>query len=336
MPSLLLRPQTEPTRCARHGAGVVTLALLLGVGLVISAVTAPGLAQTDTDAQIAGLETEAMGALNAQDFEAALAPLNELIELAPEQPNYWVLYGNALRALDDLPGALQSYEQALAVAPRDVPALSAAAVVLERLQEVEKAFQHLEQAADIGLPSNVMRESPEFTAMRGYKQRFAIAVGKAVRRENPCKQEGPYDDFDFWIGEWDVYVGGVKRADSSITREFNGCLIRERYSNATGFQGESLNYYDPETDAWKQNWVDRTGGIVRYTGRSPSRDVMQMSGANTNYRGETQLAEVTWTRNSDGTVHHVIEQSTDNGETWSVYFDGIYVKKGQTLPAAYR
>ena len=37
--------------------------------------------------------------------------------------------------------------------------------------------------------------------------------------------------FDFWIGDWDIYVGSQKGAENLITREMNGCMIRERYSS---------------------------------------------------------------------------------------------------------
>ena len=91
--------------------------------------------------------------------------------------------------------------------------------------------------------------------------------------------------------------------------------------------GESINYYDPETRRWKQNWVDSTGGIVRYTGGLVEEGVMKMEGANTTVNGVTKRARVTWTRLEDGRVHHLIEHSKDDGKTWTPAFDAIYARR---------
>ena len=39
------------------------------------------------------------------------------------------------------------------------------------------------------------------------------------------------------------------------------------------------------------------------------------------------INRVTWTPNEDGSVRQFWESSTDNGDTWSVAFDGLYTPK---------
>jgi hypothetical protein len=142
----------------------------------------------------------------------------------------------------------------------------------------------------------------------------------------PCRQGGPYDDFDFWLGDWDVMVRGTKRAENLITKEMNGCIVRERYTNEQGYAGESINYYDAGTRTWKQNWVDILGGVVQYEGKLSKEGVMEMEGSSTDANGEEQMAKVTWTLLPDGRVHHVIEQSSNRGHDWKKFFDALYVK----------
>ena len=146
----------------------------------------------------------------------------------------------------------------------------------------------------------------------------------------PCLEGGRYDDFDFWIGDWDVMVRGKKRAENLITKEMNGCIIRERFRNEQGYDGESINYYDPGTRTWKQNWVDAQGGVVRYEGKLRKEGVMFMEGWSTSADGEEQMAKVTWTLLPDGRVHHVIEQSANRGYDWKKFFDALYVKSDRS------
>ena len=38
------------------------------------------------------------------------------------------------------------------------------------------------------------------------------------------------------------------------------------------------------------------------------------------------VQRITWSKNADATVRQVWESSTDGGKTWTVAFDGKYVK----------
>ncbi len=243
----------------------------------------------------------------------------------PTDISSWTGLGRARRSLDQLDLAVAAYEQALALDGESFTALVGMAITYERLERLDRAFGYLEKIAGMGITPLTLKDNPAFAGLREH-ERFAVSVGIAERAANPCRQGGPYDDFDFWIGDWDVYVNERKGPRNVITKEMNGCIVRERYKNA-GYEGESINYVDPESGRWKQNWVDSSGGIVRYAGGLAEDGVMKMEGANTGPDGKTQLARVTWTRLEDGRVHHVIEQSKDDGESWQPYFDGTYVAR---------
>ena len=60
----------------------------------------------------------------------------------------------------------------------------------------------------------------------------------------PCS-DPTYRQFDFWLGEWEVRkLDGTLAGTNRISKEYGGCVLRERYSNAQGYSGESLNTYD--------------------------------------------------------------------------------------------
>ncbi len=292
---------------------------ILGAALGLALLVSPASAE-DADE----LRQRAQGLANEEKWAEAAEVYESLTASDPKDIQSWAQLGRMRRSLDQLDGAVAAYEKALALDDEAFLAHAGLAITLERMEKVDRAFDHLEKLAELGAPPQMLQENPVFAGLREH-ERFTVALGIAERAANPCHEAGPHDDFDFWVGDWDVYSNGRKGARNVITKEMNGCFVRESYSGG-GTVGESINYYDPETGRWKQNWVDSTGGIVRYTGGLTKEGVMKMEGANTTVKGVTKRARVTWTRLEDGRVHHLIEHSTDGGKTWTPAFDAIYKK----------
>lgn len=158
------------------------------------------------------------------------------------------------------------------------------------------------------------------------------ASATPARGQNPapsCEEVDAYHHLDFWVGEWDVYVGEQKVGTNRIEKILDGCAIVENWVDARGSEGRSLFYYRPSEETWKQVWVTenamRTAGLkekvmierfeeggVRFQGRVPLPD------------GTEAVDRTTLTPGEDGTVRQVIEVSTDEGETWRTNFDAVY------------
>lgn len=69
-----------------------------------------------------------------------------------------------------------------------------------------------------------------------------------------CEDQG-FRQFDFWLGDWSVTsVGGLESGRNRITREYDGCVIKESYTTELGYRGESINIYDASTHRWHQTW----------------------------------------------------------------------------------
>ena len=127
--------------------------------------------------------------------------------------------------------------------------------------------------------------------------------------------------FDFWLGEWKVTTASGKLAGANhISREYDGCVLHERYTTPRGYSGESLNIYDASRNVWHQTWVDSSGTLLLLEGG--------LIDGNMVLQGE--LAEVrqriTWTPNADGSVRQHWETADANG-VWSTVFDGLYTRK---------
>ena len=61
----------------------------------------------------------------------------------------------------------------------------------------------------------------------------------------PACQSAEYRQFDFWLGEWEVFLPtGKKAGESRIESISAGCALLENWSGNGGFTGKSLNSYE--------------------------------------------------------------------------------------------
>lgn len=157
---------------------------------------------------------------------------------------------------------------------------------------------------------------------------FALALMQTAAPPAPqvgCKGAG-YDEFDFWVGEWEVVnPAGTVAGVNSITRDYDGCVVREQWRGARGMNGSSFNIYDPRSRRWHQTWVDNTGTLLTIDGAFTNGS-MRLVGKGVSPQG-TSLNRVTFTPNKDGTLRQLWEVSADEGKTWTIAFDGTYRKR---------
>src|SRR5882672_4609826 len=94
--------------------------------------------------------------------------------------------------------------------------------------------------------------------LMGYNKLFA---------QLPCSQP-EFRQFDFWIGEWEVYsTNGKKAGNSRISLMLDSCVILEEWKSVNAvkgliYAGKSFNKYNPASKQWQQTWVDNTGGSI--------------------------------------------------------------------------
>ena len=142
----------------------------------------------------------------------------------------------------------------------------------------------------------------------------------------PCA-DGPYRQFDFWIGHWDVRDAEGKTAGvNRITSEQDGCVIVERWSSAQGGTGQSLNYYDPAAKKWKQLWVG-LGLLLHMEGEWREGRMVLEGPLQYLADGRVTTLRGTWTPLPGGGLRHQFEESEDGGKTWTAWFDGTYTRR---------
>lgn len=146
--------------------------------------------------------------------------------------------------------------------------------------------------------------------------------------QRPCEEGGPYEQFDFWIGDWDVSTPDGKKAGVNSIKAIEGhCILLENWMGQGGGTGMSINYYDPSTELWNQLWVSPNGAVIRIAGGMKDGS-MVLDGEIIGPKGKSQPFRGTWTPNDDGSVRQFFEISNDEGATWTAWFDGTYVRSG--------
>lgn len=151
----------------------------------------------------------------------------------------------------------------------------------------------------------------------------------AAAPPKPCSQP-ECRQFDFWIGEWDVTTPDGKPAGTnSIRRVLNGCALHENWKSARGpFAGNSYNLYDAARGLWHQSWVDNTGTLLQLDGGIEDGKMVLRGTRPASQPGAPDVMHrISWEKKSDDEVRQLWESSTDGGGTWSVLFDGKYVRR---------
>lgn len=141
-----------------------------------------------------------------------------------------------------------------------------------------------------------------------------------------------FREFDFWAGEWRVLdADGKVAGENSVSIEQGGCVLVERWRGAKGGTGQSMNYYDPVAQAWKQRWVG-LGLILEMQGGLTNGAMVLQGPLHYVREHRTTLLRGTWTKLPDGRVRQRFEESADDGATWTTWFDGFYSPRESRPP----
>lgn len=136
--------------------------------------------------------------------------------------------------------------------------------------------------------------------------------------------------FDFWIGDWDVQMGGQLAGTNTIQLILDGCVLQENWTGSKGGTGKSFNLYDSAKGKWQQTWVDNVGNLLELYGEFKD-GVMRLTGENVR-NGKKTLQRLSFFPLEKDRVRQLWEQSQDDGKNWSVAFDGLYIRKGSAKP----
>ena len=156
---------------------------------------------------------------------------------------------------------------------------------------------------------------------------ITAATAQTPAPPQPCAQPETRQ-FDFWIGDWDVFLPDGKLAGTNRIAPIYGCVLHESWK-ATKVEGQSFNRYDTERGVWHQTWVDSTGSLLLIEGGMKDGAMVMSDATTPGRKADAPVNEISWTRQADGSVRQLWRTSKDGGKTWATAFDGKYVRSNR-------
>ncbi len=134
----------------------------------------------------------------------------------------------------------------------------------------------------------------------------------------------PENQFDFWLGEWDVSWGDNETGVNLIEKILDRKIIRESFA-AVNLLGTSLSAYDPERALWCQTWVDNSGSYLDFTGKFENGKMILARNAIIN--GQNCKQRMVWHDIQENEFTWNWERSDNDGKTWEIKWQILYHRK---------
>jgi hypothetical protein len=143
----------------------------------------------------------------------------------------------------------------------------------------------------------------------------------------PCRD---VHTFDFWVGTFDATPwnnpAASRRGELHNTREYEGCVIVERWKGYDGSAGMSMAFYDVNRRLWRMIWNSDSNQSNDLEG-SYSDAAMRFTGWVLDSSGKRLLVSNVLQNVSPDTIRHIYSTSADDGKTWVVKSDGRFVRR---------
>jgi tetratricopeptide (TPR) repeat protein len=270
-------------------------------------------------------------AYQAKDWTKAALLYQQITLHQPSNGRAWYRLAASLHALDKQDEAIAAYKKSMEVGLPPGIAEYGMALAYASKHDTEKAFEHLQKAAQDGFSEpDRLTSDQELSSLRA-DARFAKIVEQATHNLKPCAYNPLNRQFDFWIGEWDVVTadGANPAGSSKIELILGDCVIQENWTSAgnIGYQGKSFNIYNADLNRWEQFWNDNAGGMIHFYGGLNDR-VMDFWTDKIPQKDGTKLKRhLQFIPSGKDKVRQFSQGSTDGGKTWKVEYDFIYTRK---------
>lgn len=261
----------------------------------------------------------------AQNWEAAAQAYDALTKANPAQGLAWYRLGFALNSLGKYAQGAEALQKCVAIGHRP-QAMYALAHSYALMKDKDHAFEWLTKAVENNLPQpRQIRTDTNLTNLRD-DPRFQTLLALVEQKALVCMNMPEYRQFDFWVGDWDVFdPAGRQVGTNKVVLLQDGCIVEENWTSASGGTGQSFNFYNPITKMWHQSYMDSAAsnwmmdgeykdGALRYEGAiyAPNSKV---------------LVKMTFTNLGPDKVRQTAETSSDQGKTWAPVWDGMYIRK---------
>jgi hypothetical protein len=272
------------------------------------------------------------------DYKNAIPVYEAALKTSATNSVAWNRLAYSYQSLGQYDKALANYSKAL----ENKPSAPLEATVESRLSRIyairkdnENAFLHLQKAITLGyLNLQELQTHKDFDNIRKDK-RFEDAVTTLTKNAFPCLGIPQAREFDFWVGEWDVYPNGanVIVGHSKVEVVSGGCMVLENWTAIGSIPniGKSMNYVNTATGKWEQHWIGSGGLNVNnpqlFVNGEYREDAMRFESTSTSPQNQKQLGRFIFFNMGPDQVRQFYEISVDEGKTWTTSYDLVYKRK---------
>ena len=230
---------------------------------------------------------------------------------------------------------LEQYNQAITAFKKSVSYNGNSAVMYNiactynKLNQKDSALSWLDRTANAGFTQYLkMLEDEDLKSLHS-SPKFKIIADKIKKNEMPCSVQTESKQFNFWIGDWNVYnIQEQLSGTSKIEQILNECVILENWTDIFGNKGKSFNFYNSDTKQWQQTWVDDKGSVTEFINGIYNNDAMRFQSSRpTISNGKIAIRRLTFFNVNDNEVRQLGEISTDNEKTWTIEYDLKYLRE---------
>lgn len=252
-----------------------------------------------------------------------------VVKSEPKNGRAWFMLGFARHSQEKWTSAIDAFKKNVEIA--NVPAgMYNVAAGYSRLNKKDEAFEWLEKALTAGAAFGTNIDTDDDLENLRSDPRFAKMQEVVKKVRNPCMYSKEARQFDFWLGDWDVYVGPNKVGENLIELDTQGCTLVENWKNNSGGMGKSLNVYNAAKKKWQQFYVSGQGGVFLFEGDFREKDKhMYFTAETLGANGVKVMHIFEFFDLPDKTVQQRWKQSTDEGKTWNTVWDSIYKRKSE-------
>ena len=135
------------------------------------------------------------------------------------------------------------------------------------------------------------------------------------------------NQFDFWLGEWDVTWGDDGQGTNKVERIFDGCVILENFdgSPSMAFKGMSVSTYNTQLGQWQQTWVDNQGSYLDFIGEF--KDGRMILSREAIIEDKLVQQRMVWYSITPNALEWNWDRSEDVGKTWQTLWHIHYKRK---------
>lgn len=242
-----------------------------------------------------------------------------------EDPQTWYQAAVDAREADDLEVAEDALTRATELGLSPVRAGLERARILVASDDRDGAVLQLEALAGNGFSAVGLLTGDALLGTLAGHAGFDTLVETMSVSAYPCEHQDAFRQFDFWVGDWVVHTAdGTHAGENRIVRAERGCVLTEHWSGNGGSSGMSINYFDHAEKEWVQVWTSADGAQIDIRGNLTEEGMLLTGQIHYVSNGTTAPFRGLWTPLPDGRVRQFFEQSDDDGETWTPWFEGFY------------